>query len=209
MGTRGIRRLLRGVRWLSAALVAGWLVCLAGVVIWSQRDSDRVQGTEAIIVLGAAQYDGRPSPVLRARLDHAIALFLDHRAPRLVLTGGHQDGEHTSEAEAGQRYAIRRGVPSSAILVETEGRTSQESIRSAAALIRQDRRARAPRPRVLLVSDPFHMLRLDVLARLNGLAPSPSPTRTSPISANPWMALEYVLRESVALPTDVIQELLP
>ncbi len=209
MPSRGVRPLIRGVRWLSAGLVAGWMVCLAGVVIWSQRDSHEPTAADAIIVLGAAQYDGRPSPVLRARLDHAITLFHAQRAPRLVLTGGHQDGEHTSEAEAGQRYAIRRGVPASAILVETEGRTSQESIRSAAALIRQESSAGAPRPRVLLVSDPFHMLRLDVLARLNGMSPSPSPTRTSPISANPWMALEYVLRESVALPTDVIQELLP
>ena len=208
MPRRGVRPLLRGVRWLSAGLVAGWMVCLAGVVIWSQRDSQEPTTADAIIVLGAAQYDGRPSPVLRARLDHAITLFHAHRAPRLVLTGGHQDGEHTSEAEAGQRYAIRRGVPAAAILVETLGRTSQESIRSAAALIRNDSSPRALRPRVLLVSDPFHMLRLDVLARMNGMAPSSSPTRTSPISAKPWMALEYVLRESVALPTDVIQELL-
>jgi uncharacterized SAM-binding protein YcdF (DUF218 family) len=202
---------MRSVRWLSAGLVAGWLLCLTGVVIWSQRDSQGPVPADAIIVLGAAQYDGRPSPVLRARLDHAITLFQNRRAPRLVLTGGHQDGEHTSEAEAGQRYAIRRGVPSVAILVETLGRTSQESIRSAAALLRQDRSrdGHDAHPRVLLVSDPFHMLRLDVLARLNGLTPLPSPTRTSPISAKPWMALEYVLRESVALPTDVLQELLP
>ena len=112
-----------------------------------------------------------------------------------------------SEAAAGRRFAIRRGVPPQAIFLEANGRTSLSSMHGAAMLLitRGDsvRATMAARPRVLLVSDPFHMLRLDVLARLHGLTPLPSPTRTSPISANTTVALEYILRESIALPTDV------
>ena len=112
-----------------------------------------------------------------------------------------------SEAAAGRRFAIRRGVPPQAIFLEANGRTSLASMHGAAMVLltRGDsvRATMAPRPRVLLVSDPFHMLRLDVLARLHGLTPLPSPTRTSPISANTAVALEYMLRESIALPTDV------
>jgi uncharacterized SAM-binding protein YcdF (DUF218 family) len=104
---------------------------------------------------------------------------------------------------------VRRGVPRAAILVETDGRTSSESVSSAARLLREGtrdgtREGTSDHPRVLLVSDPFHMLRLDLLARLHGLSPRVSPTRTSPISANPLVALEYVLRESVAVPAEVI-----
>lgn len=100
---------------------------------------------------------------------------------------------------------MRRGVPSRAILLEGSGRTSLASIHGAAVLLTRDtlRMPLPQKPRVLLVSDPFHMLRLDLLARLHGLTPLPSPTRTSPISAKRAIAWEYMLRESIALPTDV------
>ena len=167
------------------------------------------------MVLGAAQYGGRPSPVLRARLDHALALWKNDRADRVVLTGGRRPGDLISEAAAGRRYLVRRGVPTQAILLEPAGRTSLASIEGASVLLKAWRdslpanvRDTLPdRPTVLLVSDPFHMLRLDVLARLHGLRPMPSPTRTSPISANRAIAIEYMLRESVALPTDVALKL--
>jgi uncharacterized SAM-binding protein YcdF (DUF218 family) len=114
-------------------------------------------------------------------------------------------------AAAGRRYLVRRGVPIQAILLEPAGRTSLASMAGAAALLQAWRDSlpatvRDTMPRrasILLVSDPFHMLRLDVLARLHGLRPLPSPTRTSPISANRAVAIEYMLRESIALPTDI------
>jgi uncharacterized SAM-binding protein YcdF (DUF218 family) len=176
---------------------------------WSRRAAEG--RADAIVVLGAAQYGGRPSPVLRARLDHALALWRSDRADRVVLTGGRRTGDLISEAAAGRRYLMRRGVPTQAILLEPAGRTSLASMDGAAALLKAWRDSlpaavRDTMPRrasVLLVSDPFHMLRLDVLARLHGLRPLPSPTRTSPISANRAVAIEYMLRESIALPTDI------
>jgi uncharacterized SAM-binding protein YcdF (DUF218 family) len=107
-----------------------------------------------------------------------------------------------SEAAASRRYVLKYGVPDSALLLEDEGRTTLASMRGAARILSRhvDRHGNA---RVLLVSDPFHMLRLDLLARMNGMDPIPSPTKSSPISARRFIALEYVLRESVAIPIDV------
>lgn len=202
MSRRSRRILIR----LFAVVLTAWGACLATILAWSTRNSD--EQADAIVVLGAAQYSGRPSPVLQARLDHALALWNARRAPRMVFTGGRRDGDVISEAAAGRRFAMRRGVPPQAILMEAAGRTTLASMHGAAVLLatRADsvRAPMAPRPRVLLVSDPFHMLRLDVLARLHGLTPLPSPTRTSPISARRSIALEYMLRESFALPADVI-----
>jgi len=184
--------------------VTGWLAVLAAILVWSTRSS--AEHADAIVILGAAQYSGRPSPVLRARLDHALILWNAHRAPRIVFTGGRREGDLISEAAAGRRFAMRRGVPATAILLEGAGRTSLASMHGTAMLLLMSgnsRRETGARPRVLLVSDPFHMLRLDVLARMHGLSPLPSPTRTSPISANRAIAWEYVLRESFALPADV------
>jgi uncharacterized SAM-binding protein YcdF (DUF218 family) len=189
------------------AALTGWLAILAAILVWSTRSS--TETADAIVVLGAAQYGGRPSPVLQARLDHALALWNAKRAPRMIFTGGRREGDQISEAAAGRRFAMRRGVPARAILLEGAGRTSLASMHGAALLLGSSRDSvRTPlaaHPRVLLVSDPFHMLRLDVIARLHGLTPLPSPTRTSPISANRSVALEYVVRESFALPADVVK----
>jgi uncharacterized SAM-binding protein YcdF (DUF218 family) len=189
-----------------ALLVAagGWVVCLLSIAGWSRRAS--TEQADAIVVLGAAQYGGRPSPVLRSRLDQALGLWKANRAPHVVLTGGRRPGDIISEAAAGKRYLARRGVPNDVMLLESTGRTSLASIQGAADVLLARRDSldgtADARPRVLLVSDPFHMLRLDVLARLHGLTPLPAPTRTSPISANA-VVLEYMLRESVALPADL------
>lgn len=184
-----------------AILLAGWILVLAAIVAWSMRESDG--HADAIVVLGAAQYSGRPSRVFSARLDHALGLWQRARASRLVLTGGQRAGDLLSEAAAGRRYVMRRGVPAQAILLEAHGRTSLASMHGASVLLHTQRDLMSTRPTVLLVSDPFHMLRLDLLARLHGLVPMPSPTRTSPISANLPVAIEYILRESLALPADI------
>lgn len=200
---------LRAVRAVVVAvpLVVGavWVGSLAAVVLAARRDEARPAA--AIIVLGAAQYDGRPSPVLRARLDHAIALWQRGLAPRLIVTGGRAAGDRTSEAATSRRYAVRHGVPDSAILLESEGRTTDQSLRAAAALMHEMARtdatdsARLTADRTaILVSDPFHMLRLGVLARRYGILPLGSPTRTSPISANTRLSWRYMLGESVKVP---------
>lgn len=208
---------------LVGAAALTWLGAFLAVVWTASRD--RARPATAIIVLGAAQYDGRPSPVLRARLDHAVALWHQGLAPRLIVTGGRRAGDRMSEAATGRRYAVRHGVPDSAILMESEGRTTAESMRAAAALLAELERtaeakaagqapassgstapsdaptADAARGRsAILVSDPFHMLRLGMLAQRYGIVAYTSPTRTSPISASRARAVGYMLKESVKIP---------
>lgn len=179
-------------------VVGSWLLSLMLVIIWGQRDTQRP--ANAIVVLGAAQYDGKPSPVLRARVDHAIQLWRRGLAPVLFMTGGRGDGDTTSEAAVERRYAIANGVPSSAILIEEESRSTSESLRKVAQVLGKDARA------VILVSDPFHMLRLSILARRFGLLPRTSPTRTSPISGNRSAFWSYTLRESYKAPAALLFE---
>jgi uncharacterized SAM-binding protein YcdF (DUF218 family) len=178
---------------------AVWGLALGAVIAWGSRD--RAKTSDAIVVLGAAQYWGKPSPVLRARLDHAVRLWRRGMAPRVVLTGGVGVGDTTSEAAVGRRYILSAGVPDSAILLETTGRTTKESLRSVAMMLRGSHSRT-----VILVSDPFHMLRLDILARRFGLVPYTSPTRTSPISANTGEAWRYYINESVKIPFVLIME---
>src|SRR2546430_483457 len=161
-------------RALTVAVVivfAVWLVSVSAVVMWSKRDEARP--AQAIVVLGAAQYAGKPSPVLRARLDHALDLWNRHLASVLILTGGTGAGDTTSEAAVGRTYVRKRGVPDSAILEENEGRTTSESMRAVAGMLEVRGLQSA-----LLVSDPFHMLRLRILARRFGFTPYTSPTQT-------------------------------
>jgi uncharacterized SAM-binding protein YcdF (DUF218 family) len=175
------------------AVFALWIISAAAVLIWSARDEARP--AQAIVVLGAAQYAGRPSPVLRARLDHALDLWNRHLASLLILTGGTGSGDTTSEAAVGRSYAKKRGVPDSAILVESEGRTTSESMRAVAGMLEVRGLQSA-----LLVSDPFHMLRLRILARRFGFTPYTSPTQTSPISPNKEERWKYIFSESLKAP---------
>ena len=179
--------------------VAGcWLLSLTLVLIWQRVDSRAP--VYAIVVLGAAQYDGRPSPVLKARVDHAIGLWQRGFGRRLVMTGGRAPGDTTSEAAVARRYALSNGVPDSVIVVETGSRSTSEALRNVATLLRD-----TPRD-VILVSDPFHMLRLAILARRFGLKPRTSPTHTSPISTNLGEFWLYAWRESWKAPAALLFE---
>jgi uncharacterized SAM-binding protein YcdF (DUF218 family) len=175
-----------------AVIASLWILSLAFVIVWEQLDTRRP--AHAIVVMGAAQYDGRPSPVLKARVDHAIGLWRRGLAPALIVTGGKGAGDTTSEAAVARKYAIAHGVPSAAIMVEGDSRSTSESLRNVAAMMRIERRE------VILVSDPFHMLRLSILARRFGLKPRTSPTRTSPITANHSEFWRYTLQESWKAP---------
>jgi len=170
-----------------------WLVSVSAVLTWSKRDEARP--AQAIVVLGAAQYAGKPSPVLRARLDHGLDLWNRHLASLLILTGGTGAGDTTSEAAVGRTYARKHGVPDTAILEEDEGRTTSESMRAVAGMLEVRGLQSA-----LLVSDPFHMLRLRILARRFGFTPYTSPTQTSPISPNREERWKYIFSESLKAP---------
>jgi uncharacterized SAM-binding protein YcdF (DUF218 family) len=172
------------------------------VVIVSRMDQQRP--ADAIVVLGAAQYNGRPSPVFQARLDHAAGLFDAGLAPIVVVTGGIVMGDRMSEATAGRQYLVTHGIPPDAIVLQAEGHTTAGSMEAVADYLRGEGRTH-----VILVSDPFHLARLHLEARRLGLVPYTSPTHTSPISANPGTELGYLLAEAAKLPVILLKEFLP
>ena len=190
---RFIKALGRLVASILLAIVAVWGVSTAAVLIFSSIDQARP--ADSIVVLGAAQYDGRPSPVLRARLDHGIDLWNRGMGKVLVVTGGEGYGDTTSEADVGRSYARKHGIPDTAILLENKGRATRESMLGVAQLLEKRGIKTA-----ILVSDPFHMLRLSIIGRRFGMTPYTSPTRTSPISPNSEKRWRYILGESVKAP---------
>ena len=180
-----------GLGLLATALV--YVIAFAYVARASRQD---YRGpTDAIVVLGAAQYDGRPSPVLQARLDHALALYRQDIAPQIVLTGGIGAGDTASEAVVGQRYLLSRHVPPEVLVVRPQGRSTEASIRSVADWMRQE-----GQQSILLVSDPFHMARLRLEARRMGIEAHTSPTRTSPISQSFQREIAYFASEALKIP---------
>ena len=165
-----------------------------GLLIKRQAGRDEARPSDAIVVLGAAQWDGKPSPVLQARLDHAYDLYAAGFAPKLIVTGGVGAGDSYSEGEVARQYLLHKGVPAAALLTETRGRTSYESMQGATALMQRNGWHSA-----LLVSDPFHMYRLKRMASDLGVQAATSPTRTSPILAGSAEEKRYMAREVASL----------
>ncbi len=190
----------RAPRWLRvtvrvvaavAALLALYLVVTFAQVWWTSRQDDAVDA-QAIVVLGAAQYDGTPSPVFRARLDHALELYEQGLAPTIVVTGGNQPGDRFTEASAGANYLLAHGVPEQDIRREVDAHNSWESL-AAVARILDDEGV----DEVILVSDPYHSFRVGQIARELGMTPHLSPTRTSPASS--FSELRSMVRETMAV----------
>lgn len=175
-----------------AALIA-YTISLVFVLVTSMQDQR--EPVDAIVVLGAAQYNGRPSPVLRARLEHALSLYRDQLAPRIMVTGGVGRGDTTSEAEVSRRWLLAHRLPDTAVVALPRGRSSAVSMTDAAAWLRERGLGR-----VLLVSDPFHMARLRFEARRTQLDALVSPTPSSPISDNPNLELRYLFWEGLKVP---------
>ena len=171
------RRSWRRVRRVSAAVVA-LMACYYLATLWivhSTGQTDQARSVDAIVVLGAAQYDGRPSPQLAARLEHVVELWEAGYAPLVLTTGGNRPGDRFTEAEASADYLTARGVPADAI-VQVGGSTSYGSLE----LARTELRERGLQ-RVLLVSDPYHALRIRLASQELGFIAYVSPTRTSPV----------------------------
>ncbi|AUS81861.1 YdcF family protein [Actinoalloteichus sp. AHMU CJ021] len=162
--------------------------------VWQvARDDDRGPA-DVVIVLGAAQYNGRPSAVLEARLEHTAQLYADGVADRVLTVGGSRAGDVYTEAEAGRNWLIDRGVPEAAIVPVGEGSDTLGSVRAAAEEAeRQGWRS------AVIVSDPWHSLRAVTMARDAGLDASASPTRRGPIVQTREMQAKYIIRETAAL----------
>jgi uncharacterized SAM-binding protein YcdF (DUF218 family) len=181
---------------LLAVVLAYFAVTTMLVARWMGKDErPRV---DAIVVLGAAQYDGRPSAIYRARLEHALELYSGGVAPLLVFTGGKGEGDRFTEGGSGARWALEQGVPASAVLAEERSRTTYQNLAGAKRVL-QRRTPPERRPRIVVVSDPFHMFRAVKQAADLGMDAYPSPTRTSPLSASRVRLTESVLREDLAI----------
>jgi len=179
---------------VTAALMAAVLLYVVVTFgqVWSAAHTDQAGPAQAIVVFGTAQYNGVPSPVLAARLDHAIKLYERDLAPVIVVTGGNQPGDEFTEATASANYLIRRGVPDEDVLREVSGTSSWQSLAAAVNFLK-DRSI----DDVLLVSDPFHSLRIRAMATELGLQGRSSPTTTSPIKG--MTEARYMARETVAV----------
>jgi uncharacterized SAM-binding protein YcdF (DUF218 family) len=160
---------------LLAAVGIGLTVGYMAFRINTQGDRDERRPADAIVVLGAAQFNGRPGVVFEARLDHAVELFQQGLAPILIVTGGKQPGDRTTEAATARTYAIAHGVPAGAILMEDRGKSTLESIESVGAMMRARDLTSA-----LFVSDRTHMLRVLRMATDQEILGWGSPTTTSP-----------------------------
>ncbi len=143
------------------------LIAASGVAVWRAAHHDEartVDDVDVILVLGAAQYGGEPSPVFRGRLDHAALLYRQRFSDRIVVLGAGQPGDRMSEAEAGANYLVERGLPIEAVTPTPVGSTSYESLQAAAEYMREERLQTA-----FLVSDPWHNLRIRRMARDLGI----------------------------------------
>ena len=175
------------VRRLVMLVVAGYVfVSFAGVWLASTEDAGNAPA-QAIVVLGAAQYNGRPSPVLARRLDHALVLYRKKMAPLLVVTGGRKPGDRATEASASAAYLRQRGVPDAAIAREVQGTDTFQSLAATARFLKL-RNVRE----VILVSDGYHSERLRGIAAEVGLS-----ARTSPVSGAGSMS--RLARETAAV----------
>ena len=186
--------MFRGAFRLTALVVAGLVVYLAVtfVQVWRASRRDEARRVEAVVVFGAAQYNGNPSPVLRARLDHAIELYERGYADRVVVTGGRRPGNRFTEATASARYLLRHGISDRSILRVVSGTNSWQSLASAANELKK-----RGLTDVLLVSDGFHSARISAMAEELGLAAYTSPSPASPIDGAE--KLPYLGRETVAV----------
>jgi uncharacterized SAM-binding protein YcdF (DUF218 family) len=169
------------------------VVYVAANVWWTARQDDRPR-SDAIVVLGASQFDGRPSQVFAARLDHAIELYDEHVAPRIVTVGGNQPGDRFTEARAAHNYLVAHGVDANAILPVEHGQDTLQSMRAVAETFR----ARGWHSAVL-VTDPWHCLRARTMARDEGIDAVTSPERTGPAVDSRGTEARYLVRETIAL----------
>jgi uncharacterized SAM-binding protein YcdF (DUF218 family) len=161
------------------------------VQVYRSSRYDGATNADAIIVLGAAQYNGKPSPVLRNRLDHALELYQDHLAPTIVLTGGRQAGDAFTEATTGYNYLREHGVPDEALLKEVDGTSSWESLSASARfLIAKDK------TKVVLVTDGYHAMRVGAIADDLGLDASVSPIDNHESRAS---ELRHLAKETLAV----------
>ncbi|AEH09094.1 MULTISPECIES: YdcF family protein [Protofrankia] len=182
------------LRVVAILVLAGVMISVFAMIqIWVVGRSDDQRRSDVLIVLGASQFNGRPSAVFAARLDHALALYRAGVAPRIVTVGGSQVGDVYTEARAAANYLVSRGVPASAVVVVGEGRDTLGSLRAVARIMAVNRWRSA-----VVVTDPWHSLRSRTIARDLDIDAVTSPATTGPTTRGIATTLRYILREGAA-----------
>lgn len=187
----------RAMRWVLVTII-GTLVILLGYVIftfsqvWLYSHTKSIRKTGAIVIMGAAEFDGRPSKVLKARLETASQLYRDHISNLIVVTGGSKPGDTYSEAGVGKTYLAAGGVPSASVIAVSAGDDSYASVKAASKVLKAQGVTSAT-----FVSDPFHLFRVVSIATSLGIAGQAYGDVHSPIRG--FLSLEYMLRETIAV----------
>ena len=187
--------LLRWLRRLVTVLVL-IVVVVVGVTafrVWYVARQDAQPRSDVVLVLGAAQLDGRPTNIFAARLDHAAFLYRHHVAPRIVTVGGGLPGDRTTEGAAGARYLERHGIPARALVPVTQGADTYTSLQAAYQVMRRHGWDSA-----VIVTDPWHSLRSRTMARDIGMDAETSPVNSGPVVHDRSTEMRYVWRETVA-----------
>ncbi|MFC6935070.1 YdcF family protein [Actinomadura yumaensis] len=195
---RGRRRPPRPTWFVAAVSVVLGLAAIAvltplavGLRVWYQARQDERPRSDAIIVLGAAQYNGVPSPTLQWRLQHALDLYRHGVAPAIVTVGGRAPGDAFTEAGAGRRWLIGKGVPAAKVVAVPEGRDTLESMKAVGRAYE-----RRHWDSGVIVTDPWHGLRSKRMAEDSGIKAASSPTRSGPSVRTRDTQLHYIVRET-------------
>jgi uncharacterized SAM-binding protein YcdF (DUF218 family) len=183
-------RILRLI-FLAAAIPALFLAVTA-VQIVHTASLEEIHSADAIVVFGAAEYSGRPSPVLKARLDHAFDLYEQHVAPVVITTGGAAADPKFSEGGVGKDYLLHRGIPENALIAETQGSDTAQSAQRVAGILRANNMHSC-----VAVSDAYHVFRIRKLLEHEGIRVYVAP-RPGSVPHSPWARAEAVSRESLS-----------
>jgi uncharacterized SAM-binding protein YcdF (DUF218 family) len=178
---------------VAAVLAVVLLVASTALAIWWTARQDSRPRADAIVVLGSAQYNGVPSSIFEARLEHARKLYAEGVAPVVVTVGGKKAGDQFTEAEAGREYLAQSGIPTDGLLAVPQGVDTLESMRSVAATFREHHWHSA-----VLVTDPWHAMRAERMASDAGIEAQSSPTRQGPAVQTRATQFRYILRETAA-----------
>ena len=192
VGERSAPRLYRaaGALVLVAITIFGAYFSLVYYQVRQHAYLDEARPADAIVVLGAAQYRGRPSPVLQARLDHALGLYRKQLAPRIITTGGHGIGAKFTEGDVSREYLSARGVPAEFITAETEGQSTMQSAAAVAEIM-----DRMKLDSCIVVSDGYHIHRIKRMLEARGVTVYGSPR--TPGGDSSWARAKYYAREAL------------
>ena len=186
---RVVGRLVAGI--LVGALLA---VCGVAFAVWKVARDDTRQHADTIVVLGSAQYNGKPSPNFQARLTHAMDLYQSGIADVIVTVGGSRSGDEYTEAGAGRTWLIQQGVPEDAVVAVPTGSNTLQSARAIGKLFKK-----MGWHDTVVVTDPWHTLRASEMIRAQGVTTYISPTRSGPSVQTRSTEFQYILRETAAI----------